>query len=67
MVTNEVGRGLVPPNQLGRRFGDLFGRAHQLLAARAAEVYVGVIGLMPRLLPGPVEVVTAPRSGDQNV
>ena len=57
MVTNEVGMGLVPDNALGRRFRDCAGRAHQRLARECSEVYVGVLGCILRLRPGPVELV----------
>ena len=45
IVTNEVGTGLVPANQVGRLYRDLLGRANQLLAERADEVYLMVAGL----------------------
>jgi len=44
-VTNEVGTGLVPVNRIGRLYRDLLGRANQLLAQRADEVYLMVAGL----------------------
>ncbi|WP_353893883.1 bifunctional adenosylcobinamide kinase/adenosylcobinamide-phosphate guanylyltransferase [Proteinivorax hydrogeniformans] len=40
LVTNEVGSGIVPESKLGRVFRDLAGRANQLLAKRADEVYL---------------------------
>ncbi len=45
MVTNEVGTGLVPVNQLGRLYRDLLGKANQMLAEMADEVYLMVAGL----------------------
>ena len=45
MVTNEVGTGLVPDNQLGRLYRDLLGKANQMLAQVADEVYLMVAGL----------------------
>ena len=45
MVTNEVGMGLVPANRMGRVYRDLLGRANQLLAKRADEVYLMTAGL----------------------
>ena len=57
LVTNEVGLGIVPMSALARRFRDLTGRAHQRLAGRAEEVYLGAMGLMLRLKPGPVEAL----------
>jgi len=57
LVTNEVGMGIVPEHPLGRRFRDLAGAAHQRLAAGADEVYLAAMGVVLRLVPGPVEVV----------
>jgi adenosylcobinamide kinase/adenosylcobinamide-phosphate guanylyltransferase len=45
MVTNEVGGGLVPENELGRRFRDIAGEANQIVAGYAQEVYLMVSGL----------------------
>jgi len=45
MVTNEVGTGLVPANQVGRLYRDLLGKANQMLAQSADEVYLMVAGL----------------------
>jgi len=45
MVTNEAGTGLVPANKVGRLYRDLLGKANQLLAERADEVYLMVAGL----------------------
>ncbi|MGQ0623526.1 MAG: bifunctional adenosylcobinamide kinase/adenosylcobinamide-phosphate guanylyltransferase [Sporichthyaceae bacterium] len=47
-VSNEVGLGVVPAHQSGRRFRDELGRLNQELAAVADEVYLVVAG---RLLP----------------
>jgi adenosylcobinamide kinase/adenosylcobinamide-phosphate guanylyltransferase len=58
VVTSEVGLGLVPETPLGRTFRDVAGRAHQRLAVLADEVYLGALGLMLRLKPGPVTAVT---------
>ena len=49
IVTNEVGLGLVPANELGRLYRDILGRANQQLARHADEVYLMVCGL-PLLL-----------------
>jgi adenosylcobinamide kinase/adenosylcobinamide-phosphate guanylyltransferase len=57
VVSNEVGLGIVPDNALARAFRDVAGRAHQQLGAVADEVYLGVIGQLLRLKPGPIEVV----------
>jgi adenosylcobinamide kinase/adenosylcobinamide-phosphate guanylyltransferase len=45
IVTNEVGTGLVPDNQVGRLYRDLLGKANQMLAQAADEVYLMVAGL----------------------
>lgn len=52
VVTNEVGLGVVPPSELGRRFRDLLGLANQRVAAAADEVVLLVSGL-PLSLKGP--------------
>lgn len=57
IVSNEVGMGIVPDNALARAFRDVTGRAHQLLGARADEIYVGLFGQLLRLRPGPVEAL----------
>jgi adenosylcobinamide kinase/adenosylcobinamide-phosphate guanylyltransferase len=57
LVTNEVGMGLVPETPLGRAFRDATGLAHQRLAAVADELYVAVMGVVLRVVPGPVEVM----------
>jgi adenosylcobinamide kinase/adenosylcobinamide-phosphate guanylyltransferase len=45
VVSNEVGLGLVPDNKLGRIYRDLLGKANQLLAQYASEVYFMVSGI----------------------
>lgn len=45
VVTNEVGSGIVPMDRLSRLFRDLQGRANQLFAAKADEVYFCVSGI----------------------
>lgn len=45
VVSNEVGLGLVPDNDLGRIYRDLLGRANQLVAQYADEVYFLVAGI----------------------
>jgi adenosylcobinamide kinase / adenosylcobinamide-phosphate guanylyltransferase len=57
VVTNEVGMGVVPESALGRAFRDICGRAHQLLASVAAEIYLAAMGTMLRLRPPPVALV----------
>ncbi|MFH1775865.1 MAG: bifunctional adenosylcobinamide kinase/adenosylcobinamide-phosphate guanylyltransferase [Chloroflexota bacterium] len=49
IVTNEVGLGLVPASGMGRLYRDLLGKANQVLAQRADEVYLMVCGI-PMLL-----------------
>jgi len=49
VVSNEVGCGLLPPNALARRFGDLLGEANQRLAAQAETVYWCVAGIPTRI------------------
>jgi len=45
LVSNEVGFGIVPDNELARRFRDLQGRLNQRLAACADRVILMVAGL----------------------
>ena len=45
VVSNEVGLGLVPENKLGRIYRDLLGKANQLLARHASEVYFMAAGI----------------------
>jgi adenosylcobinamide kinase/adenosylcobinamide-phosphate guanylyltransferase len=49
IVTNEVGMGLVPEYPLGRLFRDIAGRANQILAKAAEEVYFCVSGIPVRI------------------
>ncbi len=51
IVTNEVGTGLVPTNRIGRLYRDLLGRANQILAKRANEVYLMVVGIPLKIKP----------------
>ncbi len=44
-VTNEVGWGIIPDNELGRIYQDLLGKLNQLIADSADEVYLMVSGL----------------------
>lgn len=48
-VSNEVGLGVVPATESGRRFRDDLGRLNMTLAAAADEVYFLVAGLPQRL------------------
>ena len=45
MVSNEVGQSLVPTYRLGRLYRDVVGRANQLLAGVAEQVYLLYAGL----------------------
>ncbi len=45
MVSNEVGLGVVPPTDLGRRYRDELGRANQIVAAAADDVFFLAAGL----------------------
>jgi adenosylcobinamide kinase/adenosylcobinamide-phosphate guanylyltransferase len=45
IISNEVGLGIVPDNQLSRIYRDVLGRANQRLAAAANEVVMMVAGL----------------------
>jgi adenosylcobinamide kinase/adenosylcobinamide-phosphate guanylyltransferase len=49
LVSNEVGMGIVPDNELARRFRDLAGEANEILAAAADEVYVTFSGIPLKL------------------
>lgn len=48
VVTNEVGMGVVPNYPVGRVFRDLSGRANQVLAAQADQVWMVVCGIPQR-------------------
>lgn len=45
LVLNEVGQGIVPANELARRFRDCSGRCGQMIAAAADEVWYCVCGI----------------------
>jgi adenosylcobinamide kinase/adenosylcobinamide-phosphate guanylyltransferase len=51
-VGNEVSMGVIPVNELARRYGDLAGSLHQRIAAQAQRVLLTVAGL-PLVLKGP--------------
>ncbi|MEA1052740.1 bifunctional adenosylcobinamide kinase/adenosylcobinamide-phosphate guanylyltransferase [Lamprobacter modestohalophilus] len=51
-VGNEVNMGVIPVNDLARRYGDLAGSLHQRIAAQADQVVLTVAGL-PLVLKGP--------------
>lgn len=48
-VSDEVGSGIVPETEAGRRFRDALGELNQRLAAAADEVYLVVAGIPLRL------------------
>jgi adenosylcobinamide kinase/adenosylcobinamide-phosphate guanylyltransferase len=45
IVTNDVGLGLVPADKVSRLYRDLLGKANQILAEHADEVYFMVAGI----------------------
>lgn len=45
IVSNEVGMGLVPETKLGRIYRDILGKANQLIAQHANDVYFMVAGV----------------------
>lgn len=45
IISNEVGMGVVPESSLGRIFRDILGRANQLVASYADQVFLLVAGL----------------------
>ncbi len=49
LVSNEVGMGIVPRNRLGRLFRDIAGKANQIVAGHADEVYFLVAGIPVRI------------------
>jgi adenosyl cobinamide kinase/adenosyl cobinamide phosphate guanylyltransferase len=49
VVSNEVGMGVVPDNELGRAYRDLLGSVNRRLAAAADVVYLMVAGLPMQL------------------
>lgn len=49
IVSNEVGQGIVPDNRLGRNFRDIAGKANQMVASAAGDVYFMIAGLPLKL------------------
>jgi len=45
IVTNEVGLGIIPADRVSRLYRDLLGKANQMLAEHADEVYLMVAGI----------------------
>jgi len=52
VVSNEVGLGIVPENQLARRFRDLAGRVNQVVAKEAIEVLFMASGIPVKIKGG---------------
>ena len=44
-VTNEIGLGIVPENQLARIFRDIMGRVNRMVAAESDEAYMTISGI----------------------
>jgi len=51
LVSNEIGSGIVPENQLARRFRDLVGAANQAIAEQADRVVWMVAGIPVEIKP----------------
>jgi len=51
IVSNEAGLGIVPDNRMARLYRDILGRANQMLARHADEVYLMVAGIPLRVKP----------------
>ena len=49
IVSNEVGLGIVPENQLARKFRDFAGTLNQMMAQAADEVYFTAVGIPLKL------------------
>lgn len=49
LVLNEVGLGIVPENEIARRFRDCSGRCGQMIASFADRVYLTVCGIPMKL------------------
>lgn len=52
IVSNEIGFGVVPENDVARRFRDIAGNANQTIAAACNEVYLMVSGIPVRIKGG---------------
>lgn len=57
IVSNEVGMGIVPDNELSRKFRDMAGLLNQKIAATSDEVYMVVAGI-------PVKIKEKYNAGD---
>ncbi len=49
IVSNEVGYGIVPDNELSRRFRDIAGYANQIIAKEADNVYLVTAGIESKI------------------
>lgn len=49
IVSNEVGSCLVPTNKLARQFTDILGKANQIVATHANEVYLLIAGISVKI------------------
>jgi adenosylcobinamide kinase / adenosylcobinamide-phosphate guanylyltransferase len=49
VVSNEVGMGLVPDNEMGRRFRDVLGRVNAIFSSSADHAFLVVAGRTLRL------------------
>lgn len=49
LVANEVGLGIVPQNELGRKFRDIAGRTNQIIAEKSDEVFFIIAGIPRRI------------------
>lgn len=49
IVSNEVGLGIVPDNELARAYRDILGRYNQVIAAAADEVYLMIAGMAVKI------------------
>lgn len=56
IVTNEIGLGLVPVEKTSRLYRDLLGKANQMLAKCADEVYLMVAGMPVKVTPASPEL-----------
>ena len=54
IISNEVGLGLVPDNRMGRLYRDILGRANQMLAQTADELFLLVAGIPLRIKPNEI-------------
>jgi adenosylcobinamide kinase/adenosylcobinamide-phosphate guanylyltransferase len=58
VVSNEVGMGIVPDNELSRKFRNAQGKVNQMIAARA-DVVLTIIAGLPLVLKGSYDPISA--------